>query len=102
LIVCETVTGVPSNGDIEDLFSVDDYLKLFRWGVEDLQAGALEDTQQPIVKRIEDVRGEYNHALPAHALTSHRDEFFQTVSEETLRRFEELFVLLNGTLDDGQ
>ena len=102
LIVCETVTGVPSNGDIEDLFSVDDYLKLFRWGVEDLQAGALKDTQQPIVKRIEDVRGEYNHALPAHALTSHRDEFFQTVSEETLRRFEELFVLLNGTLDDGQ
>lgn len=43
---------------------------------------------------------EFDHALPAHALTEHRTEFFADVQENTLTHFRELFGLLNGTLSE--
>jgi hypothetical protein len=43
----------------------------------------------------------YDHVLPAHALTEHRDEFFSAVSATTLDRFEDLFKRLNATIPNS-
>jgi hypothetical protein len=41
------------------------------------------------------LRGEFDHAMPAHYLTEHLNDFFAQVDEATLARFEELFNRLN-------
>jgi hypothetical protein len=48
------------------------------------------------------VAGTYDHALPAHALTEHAEEFFADIDGATISNFKALFALLNATLDaDG-
>ncbi|GGM19250.1 hypothetical protein [Nakamurella endophytica] len=46
------------------------------------------------------MRGEFDHALPAHALTQHRDEFYASLKEETVERFVAIFELLNATVKE--
>ena len=53
----------------------------------------------PIVKRIQDVEGEYDHALPAHALIEHQPEFFESLAPESVENFATLFGLLNKSAD---
>ena len=90
---------LPRNADIEDLFDTSDYLRLFNWAFGTSYAtGDLAANAEPIVRRVTIRHGEYDHALPAHALTDHRDEFFTTVQPTTLERFRALFALLNATL----
>jgi energy-coupling factor transporter ATP-binding protein EcfA2 len=100
IIVCSDVPGLPTNADIEDLFHVEDYLRLYNWAFStSLTAADLPQTDQPILQRVTEKRGsEYDHALPAHALTNHRDEFFGSVKPVTLEHFEKLFELLNATI----
>ena len=99
IVVCGDVGGAPKNADIEDMFDTEDYLALYNWAFnKSLTPGALAATDEPILKRIADVEGTFDHALPAHALTEHRDEFFATVRPATIERFRSLFGLLNGTL----
>lgn len=99
IVVCGDVDGAPKNADIEDMFDVHDYLSLYNWAfgkavsVEDLGA-----TDEPILKRLEDVEGKFDHALPAHALTEHREEFSAAMRPTTVQRFRALFALLNATL----
>lgn len=101
IVTCsETSAGLPSNADIEDLFAVQDYLRLYNWAFEtQIKAADLAATDEPILRRLGNRVGEFDHALPAHALTNHREEFFGSVSTTTIDRFEALFEKLNATLD---
>jgi energy-coupling factor transporter ATP-binding protein EcfA2 len=99
IVAVSQVNGSPTNADIEDLFEPDDYLKLYNWAYgTSLTAAALPASGEPIVKKLTDLRGDYNHAEPATALTEHLSEFFGNVHQTTLDNFEELFGLLNATL----
>jgi len=100
VIAVSQVDGLPNNGDIEDLFTLTDYLRLYNWafGV-DVASGDLAATQEPILKKLIDYRGsDFDHALPAHKLTERREEFFATVEPKTIENFEALFALLNATV----
>lgn len=103
-IVCSDADeNLPKNSDIEDLFDVDDYLRLYNWAFQaSVAEDDLADTGEPLLRRVEKALGEFDHALPAHALTEHREEFFATVSGSTVGRFKKLFELLNGTLPASQ
>lgn len=99
IVLCSDVGGLPTNADIEDLFDIEDYLCLYNWAFDkNLKASNLAPTSQPIIKRISDVQGKFDHALPAHALTTHRDEFFTSLQPKTISQFSEMFSLLNATI----
>lgn len=100
VIAVSQVAGMPTNADIEDLFTVGDYLRLYNWafGVN-VSPSDLAQTDEPILKKLSDHRGsDFDHALPAHQLTERRDEFFATVEPATLDNFAALFDLLNATI----
>ncbi|MDR7251903.1 energy-coupling factor transporter ATP-binding protein EcfA2 [Nocardioides sp. BE266] len=100
IVVCSDLDKLPSNADIEDLFDVADYLKLFNWAFnEDVKASDLPNTDEPIIKKITGVRGAFDHAVPAHALTDHREEFFESIKPKTVKQFAALFSQLNGTVN---
>ena len=81
------------------MFDLEDYLRLYNWAFSTaVTAGALPATSEPILRRLDAVHPKFDHALPAHALTEHREEFFATVRPKTLDHFEKLFKLLNGTI----
>lgn len=100
IVAVSQVDGLPSNGDIEDLFTVADYLRLYNWTFRvNVSAGDLSATEEPILKKLIDYRGsDFDHALPAHKLTERREEFFASVEAETVENFEALFSLLNTTV----
>ncbi len=100
ILAIADINGMPSNGDVEDLFTVDDYLRLYNWAFDSsLTASDLAPTNEPILKRLADRVGrDFDHALPAHALTEHRDEFFASVDPKTVDNFAALFAKLNATL----
>lgn len=100
IVVCSDLDDLPTNADIEDLFEVGDYLQLYNWAFgTNLKKSDLPKTEEPIIKKVQAVRGgEYDHALPAHALTEHRDEFFASMSPVTAKRFAALIEKLNATL----
>lgn len=99
IVVCGDVDGVPVNADIEDMFAPEDYLQLYNWAFgKSLGLGDLSVTDEPILKRITDVEGSFDHAIPAHTLTDRRGEFFESIRTETVARFTKLFELLNSTL----
>jgi predicted ATP-dependent endonuclease of OLD family len=102
IVVCSDVKGTPTNADIEDLFDVADYLRLYNWAFDtNLKVSDLAATDEPIIKRITSARGSFDHALPAHALTTHREEFFGSIKSKTVKQFSELFEKLNATVTNG-
>lgn len=100
IVTCSQVTDkLPSNADIEDLFDTVDYLRLYNWAFDaKLKVSDLPATEEPIIRRITGLSGEYDHALPAHALTEHREEFFGGIKAKSASNFEKLFALLNATI----
>jgi predicted ATPase len=86
--------------DIEDLFTVDEYLNLYNSAF----GSAVKTTDlvgtDPIVSRIARFIGvdRFDHGRSADALLRSRDRFLPTLSAETLDRFEELFRKVNATL----
>lgn len=99
IVVCGDVAGAPRNADIEDLFDPEDYLTLYNWAFRKaVSVIDLPSTDEPILKRLEDVEGKFDHAIPAHTLTERRVEFFASVRPATVDRFTTLFELLNATL----
>jgi hypothetical protein len=61
------VPGAPSNADIEDMFAVSDYLRLYNWALDTaITASDLSDTAQPILKKLVDQRSgkDFDHVLP--------------------------------------
>jgi predicted ATP-dependent endonuclease of OLD family len=95
--------SLPTTADIEDLFTAKDYLLLYNWAfpAQRIAEGDLPATDQPIIKKIMDLRGgsDYDHALPAHALTDHQAEFFAQLDKTSISRFEKAFERLNKTVE---
>lgn len=97
------IEGLPETADIEDLFSVKDYLWLYNKATNvvvnesDLLAS---EKPTPILMRIGIARSkqqeprDFDHVGPAHQLTRDREEFFGQVDIETLDRFEDVFKRL--------
>ncbi len=86
--------------DIEDLFSVDEYLSLYNSAF----GAAVKNTDlvgaDPIISRIARFLGvdRFDHGRPADALLRSRDKFLPALTADTLNRFEELFKKVNATL----
>lgn len=90
--------------DIEDVFTVDDYLLLYNRAFgKSINSSDLTGTD-PIVSRIARFEGveRFNHGRPADVLLRRRDEILPILSQDTLDRFEKLFVRLNSTLPDDE
>jgi hypothetical protein len=86
IVLCSDVSGMPTNADIEDLFTVADYLRLYNWAFgTNISPGDLPTTGEPILKKLFDLRSgqEFDHALPAHQLTNRRKEFFSSMETGT-------------------
>lgn len=104
VIACSSVANtLPVNADIEDLFDVGDYLRLYNWAFDAaVKPADLPETNEPILRRLEVLSaGAFDHAIPAHALTDRRSEFFSSVKAKTISNFEKLFALLNATVQDA-
>ncbi len=100
LSVGEVDSSLPKDGDIEDLFTTSDYLRLYNWAFKK----TLSETDLPagpgrIIGRINAFEGaKYDHALPAHALTDNQEEFFSSLDPVTVANFEKLFAKLNASV----
>ena len=87
--------------DIEDLFTPDEFVTLYNKAfgtavkVPDLPPG-----DGPIVKRLEERVGAFDHGRPAEVMLRDPD-FVKTSSEPTLKRFEKLFELVNATIPNA-
>lgn len=87
-------------GDIEDLFEMDEYLDLYNRAFEKaVNANDLKGID-PIVARIARLEGveRFDHGRPADVLLREREAILSRLSENTLKRFEELFKRINNTL----
>jgi len=86
--------------DIEDVFTVDDYLMLYNRAFNsDVSSDQLKGTD-PLVSRIsrhEEI-DRFDHGRPADVLLRHRDELLTKLSEDSLTRFEKLFERVNATI----
>jgi energy-coupling factor transporter ATP-binding protein EcfA2 len=101
IVLCSDIPGTPTNADIEDLFTVADYLRLYNWAFStNIRQGDLPTTTEPILKKLLDLHSgkDFDHALPAHQLTNRREEFFSSMETATAHNFAELFRLLNTTV----
>jgi energy-coupling factor transporter ATP-binding protein EcfA2 len=95
----EVDSSLPKDADIEDLFALADYLKLYNWAfpAATITEADLASTHGRILGRIESHLGyKYDHAKPAHALTDNQDEFFANIDPATVAHFEKLFEMLNA------
>jgi len=86
--------------DIEDAFTVEDYLLLYNrvFGTTVIPTD-LTGTD-PLVSRIARHQGinRFDHGRPAEVLLRHRDEMLPKFSKATLDRFEKVFTRINATL----
>jgi predicted ATPase len=100
VVVVGDVAGLPvAKPDTEDLFAVEDYLRLYNWAYSKAHTVAsLSAGNDRIIARLEALDAAFDHALPAYALVSRLDEFFKDVQPQTLDRFEGLIKLLNATV----
>ena len=87
-------------GDIEDIFTLEDYLKIYNPAFEKGLNPSELSGDDPIVRRI--ARAErtdrFDHGKPAGWLLRHRDEVLPSFSDKTSENFEKLFALINATL----
>lgn len=87
-------------GDIEDLFQEDEYVGLYNKAFgKSLKTKDLKG-DDPIVARIARHEGveRFDHGRPADVLLREREAVLSKLSEETLKRFEDLFGRINATL----
>jgi energy-coupling factor transporter ATP-binding protein EcfA2 len=94
-----TVLGKPL-ADIEDVFAVADYLRLynltFAKNVYVKDVGGSDPIIQMLARRDGVTR--FDHGKPADYLLRNRDKLLPQLEEETLSSFEKLFVRVNATL----
>lgn len=89
-----------SEGDIEDLIAVDDYLAAFNTSFSTAFTTAHLTSKDPrIVRRIEQAHGPYNHGdVGREVWVRERAAGRLNVSEATKNTFEKLFKRINATL----
>lgn len=87
-------------GDIEDMFDEDEYLLLYNKAFSKTVKAKDLKGDDPIVSRIARHEGieRFDHGRPADVLLRERDAVLTKLSEETLKRFEDLFKRVNNTL----
>nr|WP_279324166.1 AAA family ATPase [Acinetobacter sp. NIPH1876] len=89
--------------DIEDVFTVDEYLQLFNISLSstytEIKVEELSTEIEDILSRINKVikKSRFNHYLPAKEFASNKD-FVNNLSEATLSRFETIFKEVNKNL----
>lgn len=89
--------------DIEDIFTVDEYLQLFNISLSstytEIKVEELSTEIEDILSRINKVikKSRFNHYLPAKQFASNKD-FINSLSEKTLSRFEAIFKEVNKNL----
>ena len=86
--------------DIEDLFEEDEYLGLYNKAFgKAIKAKDLKGND-PIVARIARHEGveRFDHGRPADVLLREREAVLSKLSDDTLKRFEDLFGRINKTL----
>lgn len=86
--------------DIEDLFTVDEYLVLFNGAFGTTYKAADLKGTDPVVRRLARAQGvdRYDHGRPADYLLRHKADALAGLGSDTLARFEKLFARINGTL----
>ncbi len=87
-------------GDVEDLFEVGEYLGLYNKAFgKAIKATDLRG-DDPIVVRIARLEGldRYDHGRPADVLLREREALLSKLSEDTFKRFEQLFERINKTM----
>lgn len=99
LVTIGEILGIRT-GDIEDLFSPDEYLALFNKAFGTTFAPSDLNGTDPIVKRCARLLNvdRYDHGKPATVLLRASTDILPTLSDETLQRFESLFQRINATL----
>jgi hypothetical protein len=99
LITIGHITGQPA-ADVEDLFSVGDYLALFNRTFGTVISKEDLCGNDPIVRRIARHCGKdrFDHGRPADYFLRSRDEILTSLSVETLDKFERLFARINETM----
>ncbi|MEJ1341204.1 MAG: AAA family ATPase [Candidatus Sedimenticola sp. (ex Thyasira tokunagai)] len=88
------------DADIEDLFSVEDYLGLYNQTFsKEIAVQDLQGTDR-IVNKIARHEGvdEFDHGRPADILLRNRDRILPKLSTGTLEQFEQLNILINETM----
>jgi len=91
-----------TEADVEDLFTEEDYLMIYNRAFNsDVCIDDLQGTD-PVARRIARYRNEprFDHGRPADIFLRERDELLPKLSDETIQRFERLFVQVNATLTD--
>ncbi|WP_223848690.1 hypothetical protein [Acinetobacter seifertii] len=89
--------------DIEDIFTIDEYLQLFNISLSstyaEIKVEELSTEIEDILSKINKVikKNRFNHYLPAKEFASNKD-FVNSLSEATLSRFETIFKEVNKNL----
>lgn len=85
--------------DIEDLFSKEEYLALYNGAFGTSIQIVNLDVDKPIMLQLKRLNGNksFNHYSPANYMAKNIGAF--TFSEETIGRFEKLFVQVNSKFD---
>lgn len=89
--------------DIEDMFTVDEYIQLFNISLSsthaEIKVDELSTEIEDILSKINKVikKSRFNHYLPAKEFASNKD-FVNSLSEATLSRFEAIFKEVNKNL----
>jgi hypothetical protein len=87
-------------GDIEDLFTITDYLMLYNAAFhKSAKEGDLPAGTDSIVSRLARLEGvtRIDHGKPADVFLRRRDEFLPKLSATTIDNFEKLFRRINET-----
>ena len=87
-------------GDIEDFFEEGEYLWLYNKAFGKTIKAEDFKGNDPVVVRIARLEGveRFDHGRPADVLLREREAVLSKLSDETLKRFEELFRRINNTL----
>lgn len=97
-LLTPALAAPPKDADVEDLFADTDYLALYNEAFGKAVAKAALKGKDRIVKRIERADEAFDHNKPARHLLRNRDVVLESMSPETLDRFESLFKAINATL----
>ena len=87
-----------SFADIEDLFSKEEYLKLYNEAFGTAVQISDLDANKPIMSQLKRLNGNksFNHYAPANYMAKNIGTL--SFSKETIERFEKLFAMVNSCL----